>query len=105
MILGIIIGVIEIVIVPLLLIPVFMGGTISTFFVDFVLIALMVVSLVDLMVCIARIKRLHGNRKGRAIAGVVISAHTLIIAFGILIAVLAGASFLESYGSTPYYYF
>lgn len=106
MVLGIIIAAVEIILLPIMLVGiVFHAGPLTTFFLDFVLIVFMVASLVDLIVCIARIKRLHGNRKGRAIAGVVISAHTLLIAFGILIGVLAGARSLESYGSTPYYYY
>ena len=104
MVLGIIIAAIEIVLLPIMIAGVILhAGPLTTFFLDFVLVAFMVASLVDLIVCIARIKRLHGNRKGRAIAGVVISAHTLLIAAGILIGVLAGASFMESHGSTPYF--
>lgn len=90
MILGIIISVVEVIFVPLMWFA-YISGFLSFFNASIVLICV-VASIVDLVVCIARIKRMHGNRKGRAIAGVVIAAHTLLIGLANVIMFFAGFS-------------
>lgn len=88
MILGIIIAAIEIIIIPFS----FLGysSTILTFFNVFIMLLCIAASIVDLVVCIKRIVRMHGSQKGRAIAGVVISGNTLIIALAFIIGYLGG---------------
>ena len=90
MILGIIIFVIEVIFIPLMWVG-YVSGLLSFFNMTVVLICV-VASIVDMVVCIARIKRMHGNRKGRAIAGLVISAHTLFIGLANVVAFLGGYS-------------
>lgn len=88
MILGIIIAAIEIIIIPFSFLGYF--STILAFFNVFIMLLCLAASIVDLVVCIKRIVRMHGSQKGRAIAGVVISGNTLIIALAFIIGFLGG---------------